>query len=47
MARILLIDEDLATLKLTALQLTHAGHEVDEFADGMLRSRTRSAMPLT
>ena len=35
MARILLIDDDLATLKLTALHLTRAGHEVDEFADGM------------
>ena len=35
MAHIVLIDDDLPTLKLTALHLTHAGHEVDEFTDGV------------
>jgi eukaryotic-like serine/threonine-protein kinase len=36
MARVLLIDDDLATLKLTALHLSRAGHEVDEFTDSMI-----------
>ena len=35
MARLLLIDDDEATLKLTALQLARAGHTTEEFTDGM------------
>ena len=35
MPRLLLIDDDHATLKLTALHLTRAGYAVDEFSDGM------------
>ena len=35
MARILLIDDDLSTLKLIALHLTRAGHEVSEFTDSV------------